>query len=122
MSVSLSPSAAISHPAPPLTPDADFGRKLPVHEEAWNKPTGGDCEFHLGADGRVISVVAIDPFNLLEDRIRHEIRLALPHNCKGRHDITLETRPIGNSTAYRWGVWRAPFFLHSLETETVITS
>jgi hypothetical protein len=122
MRVSLSPSAAISHPALPLTPDADSGRKLPVHEEACNKPTGGGCEFHLRADGRVISVVAIDPFNLLEDRIWHEIRLALPHNRKGRHDIALETRPIGNSTAFRWGAWRAPSFLHSLETETVTTS
>jgi len=90
-----------------------------VHEEAWTKPTGGGCEFHLRADGRVIFVIAIDPFNLPEDRIWHEIRVALPHNGKGWHDITLETRPIGNSTAYRWGVWRAPSFIHPSEKETV---
>lgn len=93
-----------------------------VHEEAWKKPTGGGCEFHLRADGRVILVIAIDPFNLPEDRIWHEIRLALPHNRKGWHDITLETRPIGNSTAYRWGVWRAPSFLHAPEPESVATT
>lgn len=93
-----------------------------VHEEAWNKPTGGGCEFHLRADGRVIFVIAIDPFNLPEDRIWHEVRLALPHNAKGWHDITLETRPIGNSNAFRWGVWRAPVFLHSAETENVTTT
>lgn len=93
-----------------------------VHEEAWNKPTGGGCEFHLRADGRVIFVIAIDPFNLPEERIWHEIRIALPYNAKGWHDITLETRTIGKSKDFRWGVWRAPFFLHSLETETVITS
>ncbi len=81
-----------------------------VHPLAWDKPGAGGCEFHLRIDSRVVHVVALDPINIPADRHWHELNVAVPERAEGFHEISLEVRPVGGSTAYRWGIWRAPKF------------
>jgi hypothetical protein len=80
---------------------------LTIHPDAWHKPEAGGCEFHIRADGRLACVVAVDPTHTPADRRWHEIRLDVPANAAGFHDITFETRSIGPITC-RWALWRAP--------------
>jgi hypothetical protein len=56
-------------------------------------------------------VAAIDPVNLIGDRCWHEIRLEIPESPSGNHQVTLETRAVGNSVDYRWALWREPQFV-----------
>jgi GT2 family glycosyltransferase len=94
-----------------------------LHEESWGKPGAGGCEFHLRVDGRVMHVSAINPAQIPSDRRWHEIRLDVPQNDAGCHEITFETRTIGRDNAYRWSVWRAPSFVHvATDTTTVALS
>lgn len=81
-----------------------------IHPDAWEKPEAGGCEFHLRVDGRLALVLALDPAHLPGDRHWHDLKLEIPENASGHHQITLETRAIGGSEAYRWALWRSPHF------------
>lgn len=104
------------HPPAVLTftlPTGARGRFLTavaIHPDAWDRPNGGGCEFHLKVDGRLVFVVALDPAHLPGDRHWHELNLDLPESPQGPHQITLETRGMGGSTECRWALWRAPRF------------
>lgn len=86
-----------------------FSTAIAIHPDAWEKPGAGGCEFHVRMDGRAVFVMAIDPVRLASDRHWHEIKIEVPENPAGHHDITLETKSIG-ANSFRWALWRAPKF------------
>ena len=94
----------------PFSGPGKLSTAIAIHPEAWNKPKAGGCEFYIRVDGRVALVAAIDPVSLPGDRGWFEIKLDIPQSPSGEHQITLETRAIGNSVDYRWALWREPKF------------
>lgn len=86
-----------------------------VHPLAWEKPNAGGCEFHVRIDGRVAHIVALDPVHIVADRHWHELAIDVPERADGCHEVYLEVRPSGGSTAYRWGIWRTPKFVYASE-------
>jgi hypothetical protein len=107
------------HPPAVLTftlPTGARGRFLTavaIHPDAWDRPNGGGCEFHLKVDGRLVFVVALDPAHLPGDRHWHDVNVDLPESPQGPHQISFETRGLGGSTECRWALWRAPRFTWS---------
>jgi hypothetical protein len=94
----------------PTGAKGQFATAVGLHPDAWTKPGGGGCEFHLRIDGRAACVVALDPVHLPADRHWHEINLDVPESATGTHTLTLETRAIGPSADFRWALWREPKF------------
>ena len=88
-----------------------FTTAVAVHPDAWDKPNAGGCEFHLRVDGRLVWVIALDPAHRPDDRHWHELSLDLPENDDGPHQVTLETRSVGDSNECRWALWREPIFI-----------
>jgi len=99
----------------PVAAPGKLSTAIAIHPEAWNKPHAGGCEFYIRVDGRLALVVAIDPVNAPGDRRWHPIDLDIPHNPSGNHQITFETRSIGNSVDFRWALWREPRFTWRLD-------
>lgn len=89
-----------------------------IHPDAWARPGCGGCEFQVKVDGRLAFAVALDPAHIESDRHWHEIRLDVPENKAGHHQLTFETRPLGTGCAYRWAIWRNPQFVWTSKTDT----
>jgi MoaA/NifB/PqqE/SkfB family radical SAM enzyme len=87
-----------------------------IHPEGWDKPESGGCEFCVRADDRLACVLAMDPAHHPTDRHWHEIKLDIPENPAGYHDITFETKSIGLTT-FRWALWRNPTFVWTVLSE-----
>jgi len=105
----LQPPAELAFSVPVSEP-GELITAIAVHPEAWNKPKAGGCEFYVRVDGRVAFVEAIDPIHIPRDRCWHEIRLCIPQSPSGQHQVTFETRALGNSVDFRWALWRKPRF------------
>ncbi len=87
-----------------------FSAAVAIHPDAWDRADAGGCVFHVRADSRLVCELAIDPTHQVTDRRWHEVRLDIPENPAGFHDIVLGTRGIG-SDAFRWALWRTPDFV-----------
>lgn len=86
-----------------------FTVQITLHPDVWEKPGAGGCEFQVQIDRRIALAMAIDPVKLVADRRWHCLRLEVPANPQGSHQIVLRTRSIGPSD-FRWALWHAPRF------------
>src|SRR5947209_10693020 len=106
----LQPPAALVFTLP-TSAAGELSTAIALHPETWDKPQAGPCEFYLRVDGRLALVMAIDPVNVPSDRCWHQIKLNIPQSPSGSHQVTFETRALGQSTDFRWALWRAPRFV-----------
>jgi glycosyltransferase involved in cell wall biosynthesis len=104
----LHPEAEISFTLP-TSVRGTFTTAVAIHQDAWDKPNAGGCEFLLKVDGRIGLVISLDPSCRVSDRHWHEIKIDVPASSTG-HQLTLETRPFARAPICAWALWREPVF------------
>lgn len=87
-----------------------FDVEITLHPDVWENPEAGACEFQVQIDRRIALAMAIDPIRLPGDRRWHSVRLEVPANPQGGHQVALRTRSPNGANNFRWALWRNPRF------------
>lgn len=87
----------------------DFG--IMIHPDVWEKKEAiGGCSFQLIADDRVSFEFVLDPVALPNDRRQYYVKIDIPNNSNGYHEVMLETKALGNNANLCWAMWIEPAF------------
>lgn len=73
--------------------------------------------FSVRADNAIATTIVIDPHHRDTDRRWIELEIDVPATACGTHQLTLETRTLGNPD-YAWALFRNPVFPVSAVVET----
>lgn len=115
----VSSKAIFLHPPAKVSfwiPFADHGKLLfaiSLHPDVWENPESGGCIFGLTIDDRAVLDMLVDPLHFPKDRMWHPFVIPVPASNSDGHRIELYTSVHGESTGFRWALWKDPIFVSS---------
>ncbi|MGB9640245.1 MAG: glycosyltransferase [Anaerolineales bacterium] len=84
---------------------------ISLHPDVWENPESGGCIFGLTIDDRTVLHTLIDPVQFPSERMWHPFIIPVPANLSTGHKIEFSTTAYGESTGYRWALWKDPVFV-----------